>query len=108
MFTFSLATLPEEHIEHAPPDPSEAREKSFFQKFKPNKTFKPFMIYLQTVFPIISLPLWICYEPCQKHHPLGNWENVAKAKGDYPVVVRNHVRNLRREAGSDILFNSLK
>lgn len=54
MLTFSLATLPEEHIEHATPDLSDARDKSFFQKFKPNKTFELFMIYLHTVFSALS------------------------------------------------------
>lgn len=34
--------------------------------------------------------------------------NEVKAKRNYPVVVRNHVRVLsRKEAGSDTLFNSL-
>lgn len=84
MLTFSLATLPEEHIEHATPDLSEARDKSFFQKFKPNKTFEPFMIYLHTVFSALSSIIG-CYEPCQKHHPLTNWEKEAKAKGPVPL-----------------------
>ena len=42
--SLSLATLPEEHLELATPDLSEARE------FKFNKAFRPFKMYLQTVF----------------------------------------------------------
>lgn len=98
MLTSSLATLPEEHHERAAPDLSEAWEFTF------NKTFKPFIIYLQTVFSALSSIMGVLWA-LPETHPFTNWENEAKAKGAYPL--RNHVRILsRRETGSDILFNS--
>lgn len=82
--------------------------EKFFQKFKLNliRHSGPSWSISKLSFQP-CLPLWMCYKPCQKHHPFTNWGNEAKAKGDYPIIVRNHVRILsRREAGSDILFNS--
>lgn len=100
MLASSLATLPEEHHEHAAPDLSEAWEFTF------NKTVKPFIIYLQTVFSALSSimdVLWALPET-PPNHKLGKW---GQSKRGLSVALRNHSRILsRRETGSDILFNS--
>lgn len=98
MLTSSLATLPVEYHEHAAPDLSEAWEFTF------NKTFKPFIIYLQTVFSALSTIIGMLWA-LPDTHPFTYWENKANAKGAYPL--RNHLRILSRgEIGSDIFFNS--
>lgn len=73
----------------------------------PNKVFELLMIYVQTVFPAMSFIEGLL-GAFSETLPCTNWESEAKAKGDYPLLARSHLRMLRRRrAGSDILSNSL-
>lgn len=106
MHTFSLATLSEEHIEHATPNLSKARDKSFFRSLNLVKTFKPIMIYLQAVFSALSsiTGMLRALPKIPPIYKLGKW---GQSKGGLSCCPKEPCRILSRRETDQILCSAL-